>query len=72
MKVIDSTDDQAVEPGASQPYVDKLRAVLNICRRMSSMTDLSSLQALITREAKDLLQADRVSIFLFDRDTCEL
>jgi Nif-specific regulatory protein len=54
------------------PHVDKLRAVLNICRRMSAMTDLSSLQALITREAKELLQADRVSIFLFDRDNCEL
>jgi len=53
-------------------HVDKLRAVLNICRRMSAMTDLASLQALITREAKELLQADRVSIFLFDRDNCEL
>jgi Nif-specific regulatory protein len=53
-------------------HVDKLRAVLNICRRMSAMTDLSSLQTLITREAKELLQADRVSIFLFDRENCEL
>jgi Nif-specific regulatory protein len=36
------------------------------------MSDLASLQKLITREAKELLQADRVSIFLFDRDKCEL
>lgn len=36
------------------------------------MPDLASLQALITREAKELLQAERVSIFLFDRDNCEL
>lgn len=36
------------------------------------MTDLASLQALIIREAKALLQADRVSIFLLDRDNCEL
>ena len=36
------------------------------------MTDLASLQALITREAKELLQAERVSIFLFDRDNCDL
>ena len=57
---------------AGAQHVDKLRAVLNICRRMSLMTDLPSLQVLITREAKDLLQADRVSIFLFDRETCEL
>ncbi len=60
------------ETGAGAQHLDKLRAVLNICRRMSAMTDLSSLQALITREAKELLQADRVSIFLFDRDHCEL
>jgi Nif-specific regulatory protein len=58
-------------PG-DKPHVEKLRAVLNICRRMSAMTDLASLQALITQEAKELLQADRVSIFLFDRDKCEL
>ena len=36
------------------------------------MTDLSSLQALITQEAKALLEADRVSIFLFNRHSCEL
>ena len=39
---------------------------------MSAMTDLASLQALITREANELLQAERVSIFLLDRDNCEL
>ena len=36
------------------------------------MADLASIQALITREAKDLLQAARVSVFLFDRENCEL
>ena len=39
---------------------------------MGVCTDLAALQALITREAKELLQADRVSVFLFDRDKCEL
>jgi Nif-specific regulatory protein len=53
-------------------HVDKLRAVLKICRRMSVCADLASLQTLITREAKELLQADRVSIFLFDKDKCEI
>jgi Nif-specific regulatory protein len=53
-------------------HVEKLRAVLSICRRMSTMTDWASLQALITREAKELLQAERVSVFLFDRENCEL
>ena len=66
----DLANQQAV--GGDQHQVERLRAVLNICRRMSAMTDLASLQSLITQEAKELLQADRVSIFLFDRDNCEL
>ena len=72
MKPNDS--DLATQPavGGDQHQVERLRAVLNICRRMSAMTDLASLQSLITQEAKELLQADRVSIFLFDRDNCEL
>ncbi|HSK31736.1 MAG TPA: GAF domain-containing protein, partial [Candidatus Limnocylindria bacterium] len=70
-----STDAHTPEKSANtagRQHLDKLRAVLNICRRMSSITDLASLQALITQEAKELLQADRVSIFLFDSEHCEL
>jgi Nif-specific regulatory protein len=57
---------------SSLRQVDRLREVLNICRRMRAQVDLASLRALIIREAKALLQAERVSIFLFDRDRCEL
>jgi Nif-specific regulatory protein len=66
-----SASESAKSATAAQ-HVENLRAVLNICRRMSTMTDLASLQALITREAKELLQADRVSVFLYDRENCEL
>jgi Nif-specific regulatory protein len=72
MKLTDSDHGQAPVNDAAHQHVEKLRAVLNICRRITTMTDLASLQALITREAKELLQADRVSIFLFDRGNCEL
>ncbi len=72
MKVETPNHRDAPGKTADTPHVDKLRAVLNICRRMSTITDLALLQALITREAKELLQAERVSIFLFDRDNCEL
>ena len=72
MTLPDSDRDQEVSGGTDKEHVDKLRTVLNICRRFRSMTDLASLQALITREARDLLQAERVSIFLFDREHCEL
>jgi Nif-specific regulatory protein len=69
---MDSDQTATSDNGAASQHVERLRAVLNICRRMSSMADLASLQALITREAKELLRADRVSIFLFDRENCEL
>ncbi|HEX2928747.1 MAG TPA: sigma-54-dependent Fis family transcriptional regulator [Candidatus Binatia bacterium] len=72
MTLADLDREQELGSGADREHVVKLRAVLNICRRMRSMTDLASLQELITREAKELLQAERVSIFVFDRDRCEL
>ncbi len=72
MKLEDSHQGHAPDAGVAVPHVEKLRAVFNICRRMSTMADLASIQALITREAKELLQAERVSVFLFDRENCEL
>ena len=62
----------AIGNNRTPEHVDRLRAVLNLCRRMRASTDLASLQALITREAKELLQAVRISVFLFDRENCEL
>jgi Nif-specific regulatory protein len=67
-----SRDTSGGDNLAAVQHVENLRAVLNICRRMGAMTDLASLQALITREARELLQAERVSIFLYDREKCEL
>jgi Nif-specific regulatory protein len=72
VKVDDSSNDPLPENSAARQHVENLRAVLNICRRMATMTDLTSLQALITKETRELLQADRVSVFLFDRENCEL
>jgi Nif-specific regulatory protein len=51
---------------------EKLRAILGICRQMTSVRDVRSLQELVTEEAKTLMAVDRVSIFLFDRRRCEL
>ena len=67
-----SNHRDVADSGLGRRHVNRLREVLKICRRMSAQTDLASLQALIIREAKELLQADRVSIFLFDRERCEL
>jgi Nif-specific regulatory protein len=47
-------------------------AFFDIIRRVSSERELAPLMDLLTREIKELLGADLVSVFLFDRKTCEL
>ena len=47
---------------------DKLSAILTICQRMNSVRELGSLLDLVAREATRLLDADRASIFLLDRE----
>jgi len=50
----------------------RLGDILAICRKMNSERDLSALLDLIAREATHLLDADRASIFLLDRQRNEL
>jgi Nif-specific regulatory protein len=57
---------------SSVPRLEKLRTVLSTCKRMSSVGDIISLLDHITTQAAELLQADRTSIFLLDREKCEL
>lgn len=58
--------------GPEASRAEKLRTVLNVCKRMTSVGDIISLLELITAEATKLLQADRASVFLLDREKCEL
>jgi len=51
---------------------ERLAAILAICQKMNSERDLYALLDLIAREAITLLDCDRASIFLLDRDTNEL
>ncbi len=51
---------------------DKLLAILNICRQMNSVRERRALLDLLAREAARLMEADRASIFLLDRDKGEL
>ena len=56
-----------------QPGLDeKLREILAICQKMNSERDLGALLDLIAREATVLLECDRASIFLLDRERNEL
>jgi Nif-specific regulatory protein len=51
---------------------ERLAAMLSICQRMSSVRDLGTLLDLVVREAVELLDADRASVFLLDREKMEL
>jgi len=56
-----------------QPEVtQRLATILSICQKMNSERDLGALLDLIAREALNLLDCDRASIFLLDRETNEL
>src|SRR5918995_4403458 len=59
-------------PEIQTPRLEQLRTVLNACKRMTSVGDIISLLELITNEAAALLHADRATIFLLDREKCEL
>src|SRR5215467_12521011 len=51
---------------------DKLAAMLALSQKMNSERDLGTLLDLIAREATSLLDCDRASIFLLDRDKNQL
>ena len=51
---------------------ERLAAILAICQKMNSERDLGALLDLIAREAISLLDCDRASIFLLDRERNEL
>jgi Nif-specific regulatory protein len=51
---------------------ERLAAILAISQKMNSQRDLSTLLDLIAREATSLLNCDRASIFLLDRERNEL
>jgi Nif-specific regulatory protein len=54
------------------PLSEKLHHLLTICQKMSSEKDLGTLLDLIAREATVLMQGDRASLFLLDREKGEL
>ncbi len=51
---------------------EKLFPVLKICQKMNSERDLAALLDLIAREATKLMEADRATLFLLDRERGEL
>src|SRR5215470_16135233 len=51
---------------------ERLAAILDICQKMNSERDLGALLDVIAHEATSLLDCDRASIFMLDRERNEL
>jgi Nif-specific regulatory protein len=49
-------------------FGDKLGHILTICQKLNTERNLSALLDLIVREATQLIEADRATLFLLDRD----
>jgi len=66
--------DLSKRPSVLDPNLlsEKLLSVLNVCEKMNSEKDLTALLDLIAREATGLMQADKASISLLDREKGEL
>ena len=50
----------------------RLTAILSLCQRMNSITDLGAILDLLVREAAGLMDAERATIFLLDPTKTEL
>jgi Nif-specific regulatory protein len=66
-----SSADRAI-PRRGNLVSEKLVSIIRISQKINSERDLGSLLDLIAREATKLLNADRASIFLLDREKEEL
>src|SRR5438309_631429 len=66
------TVDLAMSTARMSPLHEKLSAILTISQQMNSERDLGALLDLVAREATRLLNADRASIFLLDRESLEI
>ncbi|MGH7775476.1 MAG: sigma-54-dependent Fis family transcriptional regulator [Candidatus Binatia bacterium] len=66
--------DSSNQPFASEQnhLGEKLFPILKICQKMNSERDLAALLDLIAKEATKLMEADRASLFLLDREKGEL
>jgi putative nucleotidyltransferase with HDIG domain len=58
--------------GALQTYRERFARLIEIQRRVSQERNLARLPSLVMREVTELLDADRSTLFLFDRQTMAL
>ena len=64
--------DVIADRNSSSQQIDRLRSILKISRTLSTVKETEPLLELIAREAVRLLDCDRASIFLWDREHQEV
>ena len=65
-------DIASVEPGRPDQPGSSLQRVLDLCSQINAEREVPRLLELIAREGAKLLECERVTIFLLDREKCEL
>jgi len=68
----DAIDRRGAERRLSASDPERLTVILDVTRRLMTVTDLDALLRLIAEATTQLLDADRATIFLVDRDRGEL
>jgi len=53
-------------------FGSRLDEVLRLCRAMHDQQDAAAILRLVAKEAAGILRADKASIFVYDRERCEL
>jgi HD-GYP domain-containing protein (c-di-GMP phosphodiesterase class II) len=74
---VDPHQDETTAPSMSplrqaMRRVDKLNSILEVAKAMAAERDLDALLTMITREAARVVEADRCTLFVLDRERNEL
>src|SRR5258708_31760174 len=67
-----STDPSLTPLKLALRRVDKLNSILEVAKAMTAQRDLDTLLPLILSEAARVVEADRCSLFILDREKAEL
>ncbi|MEZ5944744.1 MAG: sigma-54-dependent Fis family transcriptional regulator [Planctomycetaceae bacterium] len=71
-RVLGRVVDEFVSRSASERHVGRLKSTLQLARSFAGETDSQSLLTALAREACKLLECERASIFLWDREQRQL
>ena len=69
---MDRPSDSSGDPKSLQRRIDRLSRVLDVASKVSAETDLDLLLQIIVREASEVLEADRCTLWILDEENEEM